>query len=132
MSRTAKEVMQELINAVEAKKGYVDDHKINRSPIFGDRPVATLSSEKEFAGCCIIGNNLEKVGFLMNSPIFCINAFYLSEKGFPHLSRRSIGGLINGHNICSKEDLQRFNDTVYYDSNKITHVLLKDGTYLEL
>ena len=106
--------LQEVIEKVEEKGGYIDGHDGKFYPV------------DKFAGVCMLESG--SIGFLMNAPIFCINACWIRDDDLVYLSQCSISGTLIHKDITKKEDWEEFNMNLL--SSKITEVLLKDGTHI--
>lgn len=108
--------LTEVVGAVITRKGYLDAHDDKFYPV------------EKFAGVCRKQNG--EIGFLLNTPIFCINAVYINDDGIAVLSKDCISGTMINKDCTNKEDWIEFNNSLCF--GKITEVLLKDGSYISL
>lgn len=77
----------------------------------------------ELAGVCLLANGL--LGAIpATDKAFCINELYVGKDGMAHISTRSISGTVMPwYDLATQEGIKEFNDTLTFDSNKITKVI---------
>lgn len=78
----------------------------------------------KLAGVCMLNNG--EVGALLDTKrYYCINELYKAEDGTAHVSTKSISGTVSPDmDLSTPEGIQKFNDTITFDSHKIAKVVL--------
>ena len=79
---------------------------------------------QELAGICQLQNG--NIGALLDTDkAYSINELYVDKDGVPHISTKSITGVVTVYNdVTTKEGIAIFNNGITLDSHKIAKVVL--------